>query len=239
MGGLFAHSEASVRVSRSQNVQVDAEGKQQRQQQWGGNLVTVVWATVVSWSDVVVSSKLIALVVDSLCVCCEVDMSVVVVVNSLFVVSICRRYRLTRCRRCLLWHCYTVWRRPLLRRCRLLSRAWCICCSRRYYLSCCRVRIGRRHCRCNCRRCFWKRSRWHRICSPVCKENTLYMNKAVIQRVPKNGDTKLTAVSLLILNRFSKITVSEVFIKDPTAPHMRRYTSLWNIDVRKWATVAN
>jgi len=52
------------------------------------------------------------------------------------------------------------------------------------------------------------------------------MNKAVIQRVPKNGDTKLTAVSLLILNRFSKITVSEVFIKDPTAPHMRRYTSL-------------
>ena len=62
----------------------------------------------------------------------------------------------------------------------------------------------------------------------------------------KMGDTKLMAVTLLSLKWFSKFfTVrfsskcSKVFIKDPTAPHMRRYTTLWNINVRKWATVAN
>jgi len=40
----LAHSEASVRLSLSQNVQVGVEGKQQRQQQWtsgGDGLVTV------------------------------------------------------------------------------------------------------------------------------------------------------------------------------------------------------
>jgi len=44
VGGLLAHSEASVRVSLSQNVQVGVEGKQQRQQQWtsgAGELVTI------------------------------------------------------------------------------------------------------------------------------------------------------------------------------------------------------
>ena len=54
-GGSLAHSEASVRLSLSQNVQVGEEGKQQRQQQWtsgGGELVTVDWATVVSSGDV-------------------------------------------------------------------------------------------------------------------------------------------------------------------------------------------
>ena len=34
VGPLLAQSEASVRLSRSQNVQVGVEGKQQRQQQW-------------------------------------------------------------------------------------------------------------------------------------------------------------------------------------------------------------
>ena len=32
---------------------------------------------------------------------------------------------------------------------------------------------------------------------------------------------------------------SKVLIKDPTTPHMHRYTTLWNINVRKWTTVAN
>jgi len=42
VGGLLAHSEASVRVSLSQNVQVGVEGKQQRQQQWTSGAVELV-----------------------------------------------------------------------------------------------------------------------------------------------------------------------------------------------------
>jgi len=44
VGALLAHSEASVRLSRSQNVQVGVEGKQQRQQQWtsGGDGLVMV-----------------------------------------------------------------------------------------------------------------------------------------------------------------------------------------------------
>jgi len=57
-GGLLAHSDASVRLSRSQNVQVGVEGKQQRQQQWTpAAAVELVSATVVSCSDVVDSAK--------------------------------------------------------------------------------------------------------------------------------------------------------------------------------------
>ena len=45
------------------------------------------------------------------------------------------------------------------------------------------------------------------------------------------------AVTLLILNGFSiffrsqilQQICSKVCIRDPTAPHMRRYTTLWNI----------
>ena len=63
----------------------------------------------------------------------------------------------------------------------------------------------------------------------------------------KKGDTKLMAVTLLILNQFANFfecqifqkICSKVYIKDPTAPYMCRYTILWNINVRKWATVAN
>ena len=87
-GGLLAQSEASVRVSRSQNVQVGVEGKQQQQQQWtsgAGDLVTVVSATVGSCSDVVVSSELIKSVVVSVCDCSEVVNSAVVVADSVVV----------------------------------------------------------------------------------------------------------------------------------------------------------
>jgi len=89
-GGLLAQSEASVRVSRSQNVQVGVEGKQQRQQQWtsgAGEPVTVVSATVGvgSCSDVVVSSELIKSVVVSVCDCGEVLNSAVVVADSVVV----------------------------------------------------------------------------------------------------------------------------------------------------------
>jgi len=48
----------------------------------------------------------------------------------------------------------------------------------------------------------------------------------------KKGDTKLTAITLLILNRFSNffsLSDSPVNLQqsvyDPTAPHMRRYTT--------------
>jgi len=66
---------------------------------------------------------------------------------------------------------------------------------------------------------------------------------------PKNGDTKLMVmmvVTLLFLNKFSVFLLSDsavnlqqnIYIKDHTAPRMRRYTTLWNVNVRKWATVA-
>ena len=65
----------------------------------------------------------------------------------------------------------------------------------------------------------------------------------------QNRDTKLVALTLLILNRFSiflallhspvNLQQSRLFIKDPTASHTRRYTTLWNLAVRKWATIAN
>ena len=56
----------------------------------------------------------------------------------------------------------------------------------------------------------------------------------VIYTVFQKGNTKLTAITLLILNRFSKLfhcqilqqIFSKVFIRDPTAPHTRRYTTL-------------
>ena len=60
------------------------------------------------------------------------------------------------------------------------------------------------------------------------------MLKKLLHGVPKKGDTKLLVVTLLILNQFSKffslsdfpINLQHVFIKDPTEPHMRRYTTL-------------
>jgi len=55
-------------------------------------------------------------------------------------------------------------------------------------------------------------------------------------------------VILLIINRFqnfctvrfsSKFAATDVFIENFTAPYMRRYTTLWIMNVRKWATVPN
>jgi len=62
----------------------------------------------------------------------------------------------------------------------------------------------------------------------------------------KKGYTKLMAVTLLILSRFLKFfTVrfsskfsAKYLLKMPPHLIMRRYTTLWNINVRKWATVA-
>ena len=75
VGGLLAQSEASLRVSRSQNVQVGVEGKQQRQQQWtfgGDGLVSVDCKAVVDSCSGDVNSddgELANSVVDSLCTC--------------------------------------------------------------------------------------------------------------------------------------------------------------------------
>jgi len=62
-----------------------------------------------------------------------------------------------------------------------------------------------------------------------------------IHHVPKKGDTKI----LLIINRLSNFfhcqilqhICSTVFIKDSTAPHKRRYTTWWDVNVKM--TVAN
>ena len=56
----------------------------------------------------------------------------------------------------------------------------------------------------------------------------------LLKYVNINGDTELVAVTLLILNRFSNFVhcqilrqiCSKVFVKDPTTPHMHRYTTL-------------
>jgi len=51
------------------------------------------------------------------------------------------------------------------------------------------------------------------------------------RRVPKQGDTKIMAITPLIRNRFSEFFIvrfsskCKVFIKDPTTPHMHHYTT--------------
>ena len=56
---------------------------------------------------------------------------------------------------------------------------------------------------------------------------------------PKYVSLMLDQVSKKIHRQILLWNCRKVFIKDPTAPHMLRYTTLWNINVRKWTTVAN
>ena len=61
---------------------------------------------------------------------------------------------------------------------------------------------------------------------------TIAITRLHVHSVTEKGDTKLVAVTLLILNRISiffhiiQQICGKVLIKDPTAPHMHRYTTL-------------
>jgi len=106
---------------------------------------------------------------------------------------------------------------------------------------------GRKHqsCRCgdpNPHNIQWRRMTiWRRVSATWPRSPRTRNNNTPCSR--KKGDSKLMAVTLLILNRFSHFfhrqilqrICSTVFIKDPTAPYTRRYTTSWNITVRKWA----
>jgi len=66
-------------------------------------------------------------------------------------------------------------------------------------------------------------------------------NNKIYTPCSKKGDTKLVAVSLLILYRFSicfhcqifQLICNKALVNDSITPHMRRDTILWNANVRK------
>jgi len=83
-GGLLAQSEASARVPLSQNVQVEADGKQQRQQQWTSGGAEVV---IVDGATGVCSGEVVSCEVNRFEVVCCVVVTSAVVAYSIDVVS--------------------------------------------------------------------------------------------------------------------------------------------------------